>query len=195
MKGLLVFLSGVCVGAVAGAFGMKYYLDHKEETEYDFDEEDQNEEEEDEFDDPTKSLNAWQEERPIRKPAPVDYSSLDDHPHDSDEDEETEKIYNEANKLTKEYYEHRDNPPRVITFEEAEDLPISVSQTNLLYYKDEALLVEEETQEPIENTEVFIGEALDQNDFITNDDKMILVLNPMLNTLYEIKKVYGGFEY
>lgn len=89
--------------------------------------------------------------------------------------------------------EHRkniDKPPKIISAETYSNLPAHIEQEVLYFYTlDEQ--VTDENDEPIDEPELLIGDALTKFDFIESKERVIFVMNYATDTCYEIQKVDG----
>lgn len=193
------FISGLLIGCGIGAFAYKYYVDHKYDTEYVDEKSAQNENKEESN---KKEEKAAQNEIKERIKRYKEELNKEEHPVDSDEDEdkemdaETSKLYNEGLKMTEDYNKNKDKKPEIISIDKLGDLPPSVGEVELVYYTENCVLAEAETLEPIDNIEFFIGDALDKYGFAdeNNSEMYIYVMNYHLNTVYQIIKIRGKFN-
>lgn len=197
------FISGLLIGCGIGAFAYKYYVDHKYDTEYVDEKAAQNENKEESNKKEEKAAqNEKIKETKERIKRYKEELNKEEHPVDSDEDEdeemdaETSKLYNEGLKMTENYNKNKDKKPEIISIDKLGDLPPSVGEVELVYYTENCVLAEAETLEPIDNIEFFIGDALDKYGFAdeNNSEMYIYVMNYHLNTVYQIIKIRGKFN-
>lgn len=100
---------------------------------------------------------------------------------------------NEAQIANIEHEKHKNDPPKIISDEEYDTLPSNIDTQTLYFYMYDETLVDD-NDEIINDPSVLIGDALDVSDFIDNDETMLFVINPGIDTAYEIQKVYGSYE-
>lgn len=87
--------------------------------------------------------------------------------------------------------EHRKNlnkPPKIISYETYENLPAYIDHEILYFYAYDEMLCDD-NEEPIEEPERLIGDALTKYGFIDNEERIIFVMNYAMDTCYEIQKV------
>lgn len=100
---------------------------------------------------------------------------------------------NEAEIANIEHEKHKNDPPKIISDEEYGMLAPNIDIQTLYFYMYDETLVDD-NDEIINDPSVLIGDALDVSDFIDNDETMLFVINPGIDTAYEIQKVYGSYE-
>lgn len=97
----------------------------------------------------------------------------------------------EESEEEKAFDEHRKNmnkPPKIISADAYSNLSASIEQEILYFYAyDETLC--DENEEPVEEPERLIGDALTKYGFIDNDERIIFVMNYATDTCYEIQKL------
>lgn len=104
---------------------------------------------------------------------------------DPDEDSLEVRINEEAAAWHKENI-HRE--PRIISKEDAQNLPGFIDTTDLFYYVEVDGLYDEEEEE-IDQPYLLIGNALDKYGFRESDEQFLYVLNYQLDTCYHIQKI------
>lgn len=195
-KSFLMFFGGIIVGGIVGIFGTKKYFEglyHQKCEEFikkyeddaealknyvrmtdDYKTEDEEkDEEENESEDKEKTYDT------------VNYSKIYEIKEEKDEDEEVSETDLEA---FEEHQKSMDKPPRIISAEAYADLPGYIDQKCLTFYAyDEALC--DENDEPINEPELLIGDALTKYNFIDSEEYVIFVMNYSLDTCYEISKI------
>lgn len=205
MKKGLWFALGLVVGATIGGLGTAWYLKRKEKEKSEEDAEQYGEiaekyirqphdEEEVDHEQRIEQLREEKKEKP--QPAePVNYSAMyqspsleTEHPKDQGEDgeEEPERQAHEYHQKTK------DRPPKIISVEEAGNLPPHIESETLFFYSYDEVLVDENNAE-IDEPGRLVGECMEKYGFIDNDEKVIFVMNYELSTCYEIQKVFAAF--
>lgn len=100
---------------------------------------------------------------------------------------------NEAQIANIEHEKHKNDPPKIISDEEYGMLTPNIDTQTLYFYMYDETLVDD-NDEIINDPSVLIGDALNASDFIDNDETMLFVLNPGIDTAYEIQKVYGSYD-
>lgn len=107
-----------------------------------------------------------------------------------DQEEESDDVeIDPGQEFDKFYQKNKDKPPKIISLEDAIELPEFINQQALLYYTENDVLLDEESNEIIEDRQNFIGNTLEKYDFRNNDDDRMYVLNWRLTTCYEIQKM------
>lgn len=109
---------------------------------------------------------------------------------EGEEIEDPEYGMSEADKATADHLEHRNDPPKIISLQEFDDLPNYIDRSTLYFYNlDE--VVADDNDEAIENPGMFLGNCLDE--FIDSGNDALFVYNPGLDTAYEIQRVDGSW--
>lgn len=97
-----------------------------------------------------------------------------------------------VDQVNAEHQAHKDDPPRIITADEFDALPPNIdTQTLYFYHLDETLVDDED--DVIDDPALLVGNALTDTDFIDSDEPIMFVLNPRLDTAYEIQRVDGAW--
>ena len=86
------------------------------------------------------------------------------------------------------HQKNKSRQPKIISAEEYSNLPPSIDQNVLYFYAYDEILTED-NEEPINDPETFIGDALTKYNFIESGERVIFVMNYSLDTCYEIQKV------
>lgn len=87
-----------------------------------------------------------------------------------------------------EHQKNKDRPPRIISAEAYSNLPQSIDQGVLYFYAYDEMLCDE-NEEPVEEPERLVGDALTKYGFVDNDERILFVMNYALDTCYEIQKL------
>lgn len=87
-----------------------------------------------------------------------------------------------------EHQKNRNKPPRIISAEAYSNLPAYIENEVLYFYKYDEMLVDE-NDEPVEEPERLVGDALTKYSFVDNDESIIFVMNYSIDTCYEVQKV------
>lgn len=129
----------------------------------------------------------------------IEKAAEEEHPVDSDEDEgllTEETLEEEAFERHQAVLNSQTEVlPKIISSSALGDLPPETDMRTLLYYTEDGSLIEEDggLTDIIVDPSILIGDALTKYDFIDNDDEeSIIVYNKMLDTCYEIVKVFGS---
>lgn len=118
----------------------------------------------------------------------VDVSEVEnDHPSDD------ERAVQEMEKIEYERRENMGKQPRIISIEQAGNLPAYINSECLFYYPESDVLCTEDG-DMIDNPGLLVGPALDKYGFRNNDETQIFVMNYQLDTCYDIQKVGGLYE-
>lgn len=96
-------------------------------------------------------------------------------------------------KYHEEHQKNKNRPPKIISAEDASELPGYIEERTLYYYTEDEVLVDD-SEEMIDDPEILIGDALDKFGFAQNDERIIFVLNYAQDVCYEIQKVNGAFS-
>lgn len=91
-----------------------------------------------------------------------------------------------------EHQKNKNRPPKIISVEAYGDLPAYIDHEVLYFYSYDEMLCDD-NEEPVEEPERLIGDALTKYGFIDNDEEIIFVMNYALDTSYEIQKVYASW--
>lgn len=87
-----------------------------------------------------------------------------------------------------EHQKNKNKPPKIISADAYSNLPAHIENEVLYFYAyDEQLC--DDNEEPVENPEYLIGDALTKFGFVDSDERIIFVMNYTLDTCYEIQKV------
>lgn len=132
--------------------------------------------------------NGYTEEKLAEGQHPLDQGE------DGEEDPEDEVLTPEEEAFD-DYQQNKNRPPKIISAEDYEELPAYVEKNVLyLYAYDEMLVDGDNEDEPIDEPERLIGDALTKYDFVDSDERLIFVMNYALNTCYEIQKVDASWS-
>lgn len=97
-----------------------------------------------------------------------------------------------VDQVNAEHEAHKDDPPRIITADEFDALPPHIDTQALYFYHLDETLVDDE-DDVIEDPALLVGNALSDTDFIDSGEAIMFVLNPRLDTAYEIQRVDGAW--
>lgn len=87
-----------------------------------------------------------------------------------------------------EHQKNKNKPPKIISADAYANLSPNIDQEVLYLYAYDEMLCDE-NEDPIDEPERFVGDALTKYGFIDNDERVIFVMNYNLTTCYEIQKV------
>lgn len=110
-----------------------------------------------------------------------------DHPNDD------ERAVQEMEKIEHERQENMGKPPRIISIEQAGNLPAYINSECLFYYPESDVLCTEDGA-MIDEPGLLVGQALDKYGFRDSEETQIFVMNYQLDTCYDIQKVGGLYE-
>lgn len=137
---------------------------------------------------------------PIRGGERVDYTKFFPTEEDASENSEEETENEEEVEVPDEAFDlstyedwhnrNKNKSPKIISLEATENLPNWIAMEVLLYYTEDNVITDEDDQ-IIDEAHRLIGNCLDKYGFAENDEKEIYVLNPSLDTCYNIVKVKG----
>ena len=99
----------------------------------------------------------------------------------------------DVDEFFKEHQKKKGRKPRIISVEEAANLPEYIESQTLFYYATNEVMTDED-EEVIEDPKRLIGDALTKYGFADNDEQRIFVMNYQLDTCYEIAKILGSYE-
>lgn len=112
-----------------------------------------------------------------------------------DEDEIDDEEFSEETPEESAFNDHQRNmnkPPKIISAEAYGDLPAHIEKEVLYYYKlDETLT--DDNEDPVDEPERLIGDALHKYGFAENDEQIIFVMNYAMDVCYEIQKFDGSW--
>lgn len=93
------------------------------------------------------------------------------------------------------HQKNKNKAPKIISADAYEGLPAHVGKKVLyLYAYDEIVIDEDNEDEPVEEPERLIGDALTKYGFIDNDERIIFVMNYAQDTCYEVQKVDASWN-
>lgn len=114
-----------------------------------------------------------------------------EHPEDDEEEAEDPDDIGEVNR---EYEKNKHKNPKIISVEEAGNLPPGTENECLFLYTYDDTITDENDEE-IEQPELLLGDCLEKYDFYDSDEKIMFVMNYEMSTCYEISKIdaaWGG---
>lgn len=107
-----------------------------------------------------------------------------------EEDPEDEELSTPEEDAFDDHQKNKNRDPKIISADAYSELPAHIDKKVLyLYAYDETVVDEDNDDEPIEDPERLIGDALTKYGFIDNDERIIFVMNYSLDTCYEVQKV------
>jgi hypothetical protein len=102
--------------------------------------------------------------------------------------------YDEYLKLNeKRAAEYKKGHIKIISEDDIDGLPGTYDIRELFFYAENDVITDE-NDVVIEDYERYIGDSIDKFDFRNSDEKKILVKNPEIDTVYEIRKYNTAFE-
>lgn len=115
-------------------------------------------------------------------------TTAEDNPDCVDEDPDDDQPYNESMEYEEEHRKNRNKPPRIISDEDACNLPGYIEMETLFYYTGNDTVTNEEDT-PVDDPCLLIGNALDKFDFRNSLERTIYVMNYSIDKCFEITKV------
>lgn len=113
----------------------------------------------------------------------------------TDEEIEANEEPDILEQVNREHQLHKDDPPKIISVDEFDNLPPHIDRETLFFYNLDETLVDDE-DDVIDDPAVLVGNALNNSDWIDSGEDMLFVYNPHIDTAYEIQRVdeawYGG---
>lgn len=116
----------------------------------------------------------------------------------NDEDSCSDFLSEEPDEVTLEeeaFDEHQKNknrPPRIISADTYSNLPAYIDQEVLYFYAYDEMLCDE-NEEPIDEPERLVGDALTKYGFMDSEEQIIFVMNYAIDTCYEIQKLEASW--
>lgn len=204
LKVLLGFGIGLAAGIIGGVLGTKshYKSKYKKEMEETFAEmeqynsganeysrvyhDDQNDPEELE-----KNTEEIKEYRKQEKSDPVRYDKM----YVPEETEVETREETETRQANEYHQKNKDREPRIISAEDAANLPVGWSEEPLYYYPEDDLLLDD-FDNVVEDPSLLLGNCLEKYGFSdpNNDEDAIFVKNYQYDIVYWVQKVEGHFE-
>lgn len=112
-----------------------------------------------------------------------------------EEDPEDEELSTPEEDAFDDHQKNKNRSPKIISADVYSELPAHIDKKVLyLYAYDETVVDEDNDDEPIEDYERLIGDALTKYGFIDNDERIIFVMNYSLDTCYEVQKVDASWS-
>lgn len=99
-----------------------------------------------------------------------------------------ENGYAQNEEAFEDHQKNKDKAPKIISAEAYSNLPAYIDQEILYFYSYDEILCDE-NEEPIDEPERLVGDALTKYGFIDNDERIIFVMNYAIDTCYEIQKI------
>lgn len=99
-----------------------------------------------------------------------------------------EKIEIPEEEAFEEHQKNKNRPPKIISAEAYGELPAYIDKEILYFFAQDEMLTED-NEEPVEEPERLVGDALTKYGFNENDETIIFVMNYTLDTCYEIQKL------
>lgn len=87
-----------------------------------------------------------------------------------------------------EHQKNMNRPPKIISSDLYENLPAYIEKEVLHFYAYDEMLCDE-NDDPVDEPERLIGDALTKYGFIDNEEQIIFVMNYAIDTCYEIQKI------
>lgn len=92
-----------------------------------------------------------------------------------------------------EHQKNKNKPPRIISEEDYINLPAHIEKEVLYLYAFDEVLTDD-NEEPIEEYERLIGDALTKFNFIDSEEMIIFVMNYSMDVCYEIQKLQASWS-
>lgn len=126
-------------------------------------------------------------------PGYIDEEDPAESEHQEDDGKESENI-DDIGEVNREYEKNKHKKPKIISVEEAGNLPPGTENECLFLYTYNDTITDENDEE-IEQPELLLGDCLEIYNFYDSNEKVIFVMNYELSTCYEISKIdaaWGG---
>lgn len=210
-KDLIIFISGLTVGGIAGVFGTKnYWRKHFEEiadteiAEMDEYYSEKRKEDIEMFFPGDAEVNPQVEETDLKdtkEKLQKNYEQTTNYANmykntskkSSEADEEIETNEHAAGLATAKHEENKKKKPKLISQDVLGDIPSYFEMKTLFYYTENEVITDEEDV-IIDDPSYLLGDCLDKFDFRNSDEETIFIQNFSLDTIYEIQKVMSEFE-
>lgn len=202
MKGVVIFASGMTIGAVVGVLTTRKYFRRKaDETilkcekelqEYygRTDEYVREDSEEGDVERPVANREEQYKKDEVTEPKPIDYAKIYGNAEAADAEEDEITPEEEADM---DHEQNRNRPPMVIPLEAIGDIPSYYDERTLLFYRYNQTLTDEDDNPIEDEPERFVGSCLAESGFCDNDEEILIVRNFALDTIYWVRKVLGSY--
>lgn len=87
-----------------------------------------------------------------------------------------------------EHQKNKNRPPKIISADAYGELPAHIDKEVLYFFAQDEMLTDD-NEEPVEEPERLVGDALTRYGFNESDEMIIFVMNYNLDTCYEIQKL------
>lgn len=111
-----------------------------------------------------------------------------EHPEEAQNEQMTDE-----EKYYEEHQKNKNKKPKIISVEDAAELPAYIEEQTLYYYTEDEVLIDD-NEEIIDDPSLLIGDALDKYGFAQNDERIIFVLNYAQDVCYEVQKVNAAWS-
>lgn len=113
----------------------------------------------------------------------------EEHVNDDDScNEFKERVETPEEEAFEEHQKNKNRPPKIISDEAYGELPAYIDKEVLYFFAQDEMLTDD-NEEPVEEPERLIGDALTKYGFNESDEMIIFVMNYSLDTCYEIQKL------
>lgn len=120
----------------------------------------------------------------------TDYTQM----YTPEKQEETEPISPELEEAHNIHEERKNDPPKIITSEEASKLPATFDHMIIYYYTYNDVATDE-NDHVLDNPELLYGDVVDNSSFLDDEEQeTLLIINYAHDTLYEIVKVNAEYQ-
>lgn len=99
-----------------------------------------------------------------------------------------ERIETPEEEAFEEHQKNKNRPPKIISAEAYGELPAHIDKEVLYFFAEDEMLTDD-NEEPVEEPERLVGDALTKYGFNESDEMIIFVMNYNLDTCYEIQKL------
>lgn len=123
----------------------------------------------------------------------VEYEDPAESEYPEDDEEESEDP-DDIGEINREYEKNKHKKPKIISVDEAGNLPPGTENECLFLYTYDDTITDENDEE-IEQPELLLGDCLEIYNFYDSNEKVVFVMNYELSTCYEISKIdaaWGG---
>lgn len=98
------------------------------------------------------------------------------------------RVETQEEEAFEEHQKNKNRPPKIISAEAYGELPAHIEKEVLYFFAQDEMLTDD-NEEPVEEPERLVGDALTKYGFNESEEMIIFVMNYNLDTCYEIQKL------